>query len=261
MKLSATALAPQAPLAQPARAGARQPPTALREPLLKKALKDWHASEQPRERLMEFGPEALATSELIAILLRSGTRRHSAIDVARDLLQRCGGQLRNLGQLDYKSLAESHGMGPVKAVTLRAALELGRRTAHEADEDRPHVQTAARAYDLLAPVLRDLPHEECWVLLLDVGSKLIARERLSVGSLDSTIVDVRSVMSCALRHKAAGYVIAHNHPSHTASPSRADIEITRRLRAAGDIMQIRLQDHLIVAGRRYYSFREAKKLD
>lgn len=236
------------------------PLTRVSEPLLKKALKDWHASDQPRERLMASGAEALASSELLAILLRSGTKRHSAIDVARDLLQRCGGQLRQLSRLDHKALAGHHGMGPVKAVTLCAALELGRRVATEVDEEAPQILTAARAYDIIAPLIRDLPHEECWVLLLNSASKLIGKERISSGGLDGTLVDVRSVMACALRHGAASLILCHNHPSQTAAPSEPDREITRRLRAAGEVMGIRLGDHVIVAGQRYYSFRDAGEL-
>ena len=209
---------------------------------------------------MVAGAEALATSELLAILLRSGTKRHSAIDVARDLLQRCGGQLRQLSALDYKALAQTHGMGNVKAVTLLAALELGRRVTTEVDEEKPQLLTAARAYDVIAPHIRDLPHEECWVLLLNNAARLEAKERISSGGLDGTLVDVRSVMACALRHNAASIILCHNHPSKTAAPSEPDEEITRRLRAAGEVMGIRLGDHVIVAGQRYYSFRDAGKL-
>ena len=258
------ALYPERVLDRPAKECTSDRPAAERPretgPLLKKALRDWHSDDQPRERLMQHGPEALATSELIAILLRTGTKRHSAIDVAQDLLQRCGGQLRTLSQMDHKTLAETHGMGKVKAVTLLAALELGRRRASESDVERPKVVGAARAYDLLAPVLRDLTHEECWVLLLNSASRLIARERISVGGLDGTIVDVRKVMASALRNQAAAFILAHNHPSQSPTPSREDIALTRRLKEAGALMNVPLRDHLIVAGRRYYSFLESKRL-
>lgn len=230
-------------------------------PLLKRTLKDWHPDEQPRERLMQHGAEALATSELLAILLRSGTRQHSAVDIARDLLHRCDGHLRGLSRLKYQDLAEAHGIGPTKAVTLVAALELGKRWAMEADRDAPLVLGSRAAYDILSPLLRDLPHEECWMLLTNNASRLIGRERISSGSVDGTIVDVRSVMACALRHNASGFTIAHNHPSGSLTPSHADVSLTNILREASRLMNLTMSDHLIVAGNRYYSFRDNKGLD
>lgn len=223
-------------------------------------LKDWHPDEQPRERLIKYGAQALATSELVAILLRTGTAAGSACDVARDLLHGAGGQLRTLGSLDWRDLARVHGIGKVKAVTLVAALELGRRRATESDVDRPLILTSSAAFDVLGPQLRDLTHEECWVLLLNNARRLIGCERLSSGGIEATVVDVRTVMALALRHRATAFVIAHNHPSGRLTPSEADISLTRQLVEAGRLMCIPLQDHLIVAGRRYYSFCDSKRL-
>ncbi len=225
-----------------------------------KTLKDWHPEEQPRERLMRYGAEALATSELIAILLRTGTASASACDVARDLFHSAEGKLRQLGSQDWRQLAHIHGIGRVKAITLVAALELGRRRSIESDVERPAVRTSHACFELLGPHLRDLPHEECWVALLNNASRVIRIERLSSGGLDGTVVDVRSLLALALRYEATGFVIAHNHPSGSLSPSEADLSLTRQLVEAGQLMRINMLDHLIVAGKRYYSFKDQKRL-
>ncbi len=226
----------------------------------KLTVKNWHRDEQPRERLMTHGAEALATSELLAILLRTGALGHSVVDVARDLLHRCDGSLRGLSRLKYQDIAEAHGIGPAKAVALVAALELGKRWTVEADRDHTLLLGSKVAYEIVAPLLRDLPHEECWVLLTNNASRFIGRERISTGSVDGTIVDVRSVMACALRNNASGFVIAHNHPSHSLNPSQADIHLTNALAEASKLMNLAMQDHIIVAGNRYYSFRDSKLL-
>ena len=223
-------------------------------------LKEWHPDEQPRERLMRYGPQTLATSELIAILLRTGTKRANACDVARDLLRGYEGSLRALGSRDWRELAEVHGMGGVKSVTLLAALELGRRRAIESDVERPLVRTSRAAFELLAPHLSDLAHEEAWLVLLNNASRATGLERVSTGGIDGTVVDVRSVFATALRHRATAVVLAHNHPSGSLAPSDVDRALTRRLAEAGRLMHVELRDHVIVAGRRYYSFRDDKQL-
>lgn len=223
-------------------------------------LREWHPDEQPRERLMRHGPESLTTSELIAILLRTGTARASACEVARALIREAEGRLRALGARDWRELARVHGVGKVKAVTLLAALELGRRRAREPDAVRPPIRGSRAAFARLAPHLRDLDREEAWVLLLNRASLLIGCERLSVGGLDGTVVDVRSLMALCLRYAAAGFVLAHNHPSGAIAPSEEDVAVTRRVRQAGELMHIELRDHLIVGGRRYYSFADAGRL-
>lgn len=220
-------------------------------------LTSWHPDEQPRERLLRLGPEALATSELLAILLRTGTPRANACDIARDLLRGVDGRLRELGSRNWRDLARAHGVGPVKAVTLVAALELGRRRGGEADAKRPLVRGSGAAYEILAPRLRDLDREECWVLLLNTASRALGCERVSVGGLDGTVVDVRSVMALGLRHGAAAIVLAHNHPSGAARPSERDVAVTRAVAEAGRVMRMELRDHLVVAGRRYFSFADA----
>ncbi len=247
--------APTSPLAVTATPALPLPP-----PPPKPSVKDWHPAEQPRERLVAHGPAALATSELLAILLRVGVQGHSVVDVARDLLHHCDGSLRGLSRLKYEDIVGLHGIGPAKAVTLMAALEIGKRWTMEADRDMALMIGSKAAYDVVAPLLRDLPHEECWVLLTNNASRLIGRERISAGSVDGTIVDVRNVLACALRNNASGFVIAHNHPSHSLHPSQADIQLTTTLSEASKLMNLTMGDHIIVAGNRYYSFRDSKLL-
>ncbi len=230
------------------------------ENLSKSTLKEWHPEEQPRERLMNYGPQALATSELIAILLRSGTRTATAVDVARNLLLDTNGHLRELASRDWRTLEKVHGIGKVKAITLVAALELGRRRGQESDVERPTIRTAQAAFNILGPQLADLRHEECWVLLLNTACRLIGTERLSSGGVDGTVVDVRKLMAMALRFNATSFVLAHNHPSGNLTPSKSDISLTRNLVTAGKILNIQLLDHLIVAGHKYYSFSDENML-
>ncbi len=228
--------------------------------LSKSTLKEWHPEEQPRERLMKYGPQVLATSELIAILLRSGTKTATAVDVARNLLLSNNGHLRELASKDWRTLEKTHGIGSVKAITLVAALELGRRRGQENDIERPTIRSAQAAFKILGPQLADLRHEECWVLLLNTACRLIGTERLSSGGVDGTVVDVRKLMAMALRFNATSFVLAHNHPSGNLTPSASDISLTRNLVKAGKILNIQLLDHLIVAGHKYYSFSDENML-
>ncbi len=223
-------------------------------------IKAWNAAERPRERLMAVGAEALSTAELLAILLRSGTTEASAWDVARELLRGAAGRLRELSTYGYKDLARVRGVGAVKAVTLLAALELGRRRSVEPDAERPVILTSEDAFERLRPMLSDLRHEESWVLLLNNASRLVRRERLSSGGIGGTVVDVRRLYALALRYEATGVILAHNHPSGSLAPSEADRVLTRQLVAAGRVLDVHFGDHLIVAGRRYFSFRDAKLL-
>ena len=241
-------------------AEARPATTPMPKPSARQTLRDWDPDEQPRERLMRLGAATLATSELLAILLRTGTRDTTACDIGRELMAGHEGSLRRLAQTPWADLAEVRGIGSVKAVTLAAALELGRRRELERDGERPVVTGSRGAYELLAPRLRDLPHEECWVLLLNNAGRLIRAERLSQGGIDGTVVDVRAVMAVAIRYRATRIVLGHNHPSGSTTPSEADVTLTERLRAAGELLDIRLADHVIVAGQRYFSFRDAKRL-
>ena len=214
--------------------------------------------ERPREKLMERGAAALDVTELLAILLRNGTRSCSAVDLARNVYEKAGYDLRSLSNFSYESLAAVPGMGPVKAVVLLAALELGRRMG---TMERPPAetltcsQTVAR---MMQPLLGHILHEECWVVYLNRANRVLGKERVSVGGLTATVVDSRIIVRRALEKSASGLILVHNHPSGEPKPGKQDLELTRQLRTALAYFDILLLDHVIIAGNRYYSFCDAE---
>ncbi|MBL7962334.1 MAG: DNA repair protein RadC [Flavobacteriales bacterium] len=218
-------------------------------------LKDRKEDERPRERLLMNGPRSLSDSELLAILISSGTKGRSALDVARDLLQRAHNDLAALGRLGVRDLMTTKGLGEARAVTIAAALELGRRRREAgAGRQRDLVATSLDAFENLAGTLEDLTVEEFWLLLLDRGNRLLARVRISEGGFHGTVADPKRIFKEALDHKASSLILAHNHPSGQLRPSEEDIRLTRKLVEAGRFLDIVVQDHLIVAAGGYFSF-------
>ncbi len=219
------------------------------------SIRDWPESERPREKLLKSGAQALSEAELIAIFLRTGTRGHSALDVARELLQQFG-SLRALLTAPQASLCKAPGMGAVRYATLQAALELARRHYLEVMRSGPALLNPQATRDYLRVRLRDLPHEVFCCLYLDNRHRVIAFEELFRGTLDGASVHPREVVKHALAHNAAALILAHNHPSGVAEPSQADELITRRLKEALNLVEIRVLDHLIVGDSRCESFAE-----
>ncbi len=219
------------------------------------SIRDWPESERPREKLLKSGAQALSEAELIAIFLRTGTRGHSALDVARELLQQFG-SLRALLTAPQASLCKAPGMGAVRYATLQAALELARRHYLEVMRSGPALLNPQATRDYLRVRLRDLPHEVFCCLYLDKRHRVIAFEELFRGTLDGASVHPREVVKHALAHNAAALILAHNHPSGVAEPSQADELITRRLKEALNLVEIRVLDHLIVGDSRCESFAE-----
>jgi DNA repair protein RadC len=218
-------------------------------------LKEMCADEMPREKLINKGPEALSNVELLAILLRTGRGGANVIDVAREILLGAEEKLANLALMNIGNLCRTSGVGPGKAVTLAAAFELGRRVSVElATGSKMALSTPQAVYRLMLPVMRDLDHEECWALYLNKSNKLLSKERLTIGGMDSTVIDNRMVLRKALDNKATGLILVHNHPSGSALPSNADLEQTRSLNKALKTCGISLVDHVIIAGNSYYSF-------
>lgn len=208
-------------------------------------IADWPQTERPRERLLARGAATLSDAELLAILLRTGAKGRSALDVARLLLARFGG-LRGLLDASLDQLCDAPGLGPAKYAQLQAALELARRHLKETLE-RSHPLTSPQATrDYLRAALRDRPHEVFCALMLDTRHRVISFEELFTGTIDSAHVHPRVVVEKALQQRAAALIIAHNHPSGVAEPSQADLAITRRLRDALNLVDIRLLDHFIV---------------
>jgi DNA repair protein RadC len=216
------------------------------------AIATWPPEERPRERLLRDGPQALQTGDLLAILLRTGVRGRSAVDLAREILGRAGGRLREVeGVLAAGGIK---GLGPAKVAQLRAALELGRRALGEARRARGAIRSARDVYELVAPQVRDLDQEVFLGIFLTGANEVLAVERLSEGSVTETAVYVRRVMERANHHRAAALICAHNHPSGSARPSPGDREVTEELVFAGRLMRVPVLDHVIVGDEKFHSF-------
>jgi len=217
-------------------------------------ITDWAVEDRPRERLWSKGPASLSDAELLAILIGSGTRNHSALDLARELLAMAGNSLGDLGRLSAGEIRKIRGVGEAKAVTIAAALELGRRRKIAETGENPQIRSSSDVYNIMCPVMEDLPHEEFWILFLNRANRVTGRMKISQGGVSGTVTDVRIVMKKAIESLASGLVICHNHPSGNNSPSDSDIRITQKIKEAGALMDIQLLDHLIIAGKDYYSF-------
>ena len=217
-------------------------------------IKNWAAQDRPREKLLLKGTSALSDAELMAILIGSGTAKLSAVDLSKKVLQQVGNDLNELARLSVKDLMKMKGIGEAKALTIIAALELGRRRKEKAADDKPKVASSREAYDLLKENLMDLPHEEFWVLLMNRANKVIKKRRVSEGGVSGTVADPKIIYKLALDELASGVIVAHNHPSGNLKASQSDIDLTRKLKEAGKFLEIQLLDHLIIAGKNYYSF-------
>ncbi len=218
------------------------------------SIKNWAEDERPREKMVQKGAGALSDAELLAILISSGTRERSAIELARDILVLAHNNLHELGRLSPKELQKVKGIGEARAITISAALELGRRRQITEGVQRPLLQSSKQAAEIVIPLLRDLNHEVFCVLYLNQASRLLRHEIVSSGGLTGTVADIRIILKNALLHNANQLIVAHNHPSGNLQPSNADKELTRKLRDAATSMDIKLLDHLIVAGVSYLSF-------
>lgn len=218
-------------------------------------ITDWPERERPREKLRDRGPAALSDAELLAILLRTGTGRQTALDLARLLVTR-DRPLRRLASMSIPELTRLHGIGEAKAVTVLAAVELGRRLAAAAPDERPVLRTPADAAACVIPLLRDRTNEVFCVLVLDAMNRLKELVELTAGTLTASLVHPREVFKAAIDHRAASVIVVHNHPSGNPEPSREDLEVTRQLAAAGKTLGIALHDHLIVAGNGFVSLAE-----
>jgi DNA repair protein RadC len=218
------------------------------------AITAWAEEDRPREKLTLKGRHALSDAELIAILIGSGAVGESAVEVARQVLAGVHHNLHDLGKESLVDLQRHKGIGKAKAVIIAAALELGRRRQLSDLRERPRITCSRDAFQAVAAILADLSHEEFWVLHLNKANEVLSRERLSTGGMAGTVVDLKMVFHKALEAKAAAVIAVHNHPSGNLQPSQADIDLTRRLKKAGEVLDLPLLDHLIISERGYYSF-------
>lgn len=222
----------------------------------KKALgiKAWAEEDRPREKLQLKGKFSLSNAELLAILIGSGSREETAVGLAQRILLSKQNNLNELGKCNLAELKEFKGIGLAKAITIIAALELGRRRKEEALPIRNQIKSSRDAYRELAPKVADLPHEEFWLLMLNRANRIMHLGKVSSGGVVGTVVDARIVFKDALDHRATTLILCHNHPSGNLQPSQADIDLTRKLKQAGEVMDIAVVDHLIISDQGYFSF-------
>ena len=223
-------------------------------------IKDWSNDERPRERFMNQGAEAVSSAELLAILIGSGTAEVTSVDLMRNILADHGDSLRTLGTLTNQELQKYNGIGPAKAVTIQAALELGKRFMLEEKSQRHRFSGSDDVQEFFRIKMRDLCHEECHLLLLDVKNQYMGHRLLSRGGITESTVDIRLLLRHALVAGAPNVILAHNHPSGNPQPSRQDDELTKRLNQACHAVQLRLLDHIIIGDNTYYSYADEGKL-
>ena len=218
------------------------------------SVKNWAEEDRPREKLMMKGALALSDSELLAILIGSGTREKSAVQVCQDILGKAENDLNKLARFGVNDLTKIKGIGPAKAITIVAALELGRRRKNSEVKEIKKITSSRDAYHILYPYLSDLNHEETWALLMNRSNQVISKMLVSKGGISSTVVDVRLILREALNVYASAIILGHNHPTNNLMPSEQDLRITTKLKDAAKLMDINLLDHLIICGEKYYSF-------
>ena len=218
------------------------------------SIKTRKEEERPREKLMLRGAAALTDTELLAILLGSGTRRQTAVDLARDLLSLGEGRLDALSRLESRQLTATPGIGLAKATSILATFELARRLAAELPADELTIRTSETVARMMAPHLRNLSHEECWILFLNRGRKLIGKEKVSLGGTVSTVIDIKIIVKKAVDRLASGLILIHNHPSGNPQPGEQDRRQTAALKQAAAVFDIEFVDHVIIGKNKYYSF-------
>lgn len=222
--------------------------------IMKATIKSWSANDRPREKMIEYGCKTLSTSELLAILINTGSCKKTAVDLARELLDSADNRLDNLSSFSLEKLQSISGIGMAKAVSIQACFELGRRAAGESPQNSPVIRSSEQIAKLMGPLLDDLPYEECWVIYLNKMNKITGKERVSIGGTDQTTLDIRIIAKKAVEKLAHSVILVHNHPSGNRFPSRSDIEQTKSLRSALDVFNIALLDHVIISCKKYFSF-------
>jgi len=220
------------------------------------SIKHWAEDDKPREKLMLKGKNALSDAELIAILIGSGSRNESAVSLSKRILASVDNNLNALGKLSLKQLMEFKGIGEAKAITIAAALELGRRRRAEETLDLKKITSSKAVFEIMQPIIGELPHEEFWVLYLNNSNKVVYKSQLSKGGITGTVVDVRLIFKIALEQNATSIILTHNHPSGKLLASDADKEVTKKLKLAGEQLDVKVLDHIIITEKEYLSFQD-----
>jgi DNA repair protein RadC len=217
-------------------------------------ISSWSEDDKPREKLMLKGKNALSDAELIAILIGSGSRNESAVAVSKRILLSVNYNLNALGKLSLSQLMQFKGIGEAKAISIVAALELGRRRRVEEAVELVKITSSKVIFELMQPIIGELPHEEFWIVYLNNSNKVITKTQLSKGGITGTVVDIRIAFKMALEIGATSIVLCHNHPSGSLKPSEADKQITQKLKRAGESLEITILDHVIITETSYFSF-------
>jgi DNA repair protein RadC len=217
-------------------------------------ITNWSEDDKPREKLMLKGKSVLSDAELIAILIGSGSRNESAVDLSKRILASVDHNLNALGKLSIAQLMNFKGIGEAKAISIIAAMELGRRRRSEDVIELTKITSSKAVFDVMQPIIGELPHEEFWVLFLNNSNKILFKTQLSKGGMTGTMVDVRIVFKIAFEQNATAIILTHNHPSGKLLASDADIQITKKIKTAGQQLDIPVLDHIIITEKGYYSF-------
>ena len=219
-----------------------------------KSIKSWAEEDRPREKMLAKGKEALSNAELIAILIGSGNNKETAVDLSKRILHDSKNNLIELSRLTINDLMKYNGIGEAKAVTIAAALELGRRRRFSEALEKPCIKNSQLAYECFYAHLSDLNHEQFWIMLLNNANKVIKLEKIGIGGMTGTTADPKKIFKSALENNAASIMLCHNHPSGNVFPSNADKTITNNLKKAGQLLEIKILDHIIIGNDNYFSF-------
>jgi len=221
------------------------------------SIKNWAEEDRPREKLSLKGKNTLSDAELLAILIGSGSRNETAVELSKRILQEYNNNWNDLAKLSISDLCNFKGIGEAKAISIITALEIGKRRSSQSVFELPRISSAEEAFPYLFSFLGDLPHEEFWVVFLNRANKIIGKEQMSKGGIAGTVVDIRLILKKSIENSASAIIVAHNHPSGNLKPSEADISLTKKLLQSCKILDIELFDHLIIGNNDFFSFKEA----
>lgn len=219
-------------------------------------INQWAEDDRPREKLQLKGKSSLSDSELLAILIGSGSPNESAVQLCQRILASSNNNLNQLSKLSINQLTQFKGIGDAKAITIIAALELGRRRRLEDATELPHITSSKKVFEMMQPIIGELPHEEFWVLYLNNSNKVIHKSQISKGGITGTVVDSRMVFKTAFEHFATSIILCHNHPSGKLQASESDLHLTKKMKLAGQTLDILVQDHIIITEFGYLSFKD-----
>jgi len=218
------------------------------------SIKQWNEDDRPREKLLLKGKIALSDAELIAILISSGNREETAVDLAKRILNSVNNNLNELAKLSVEKLCEFKGIGNAKAIAIITALELGKRRRLEKALEKPTITSSKDVFNIMQPIIADLQHEEFWVIFLNTSNKIIHKQQMSKGGINGTIVDTRVIFKKAIELQAVGIILCHNHPSQKKQPSIKDKKLTSKITLAGITLDVKVLDHVIITQDDYFSF-------